>query len=229
MTKKHIIEIAFFVLVGVIVLGGGLGMILKKDVSEVVINNSVSSEVKSEVKSETKTEQEVVIQNDEFADWKTYTNEQYGFKIKYPAGYAAKYFTNGELVINKIGKEGAGSVSIGITPTNSLAFETGWGSNYYYDVMKNQWIMEEPLKSSSKIMCPFMLNDNNNMPAVKYGPTGDGGCRWRTTYLITDKNYAVVLWFMSCGGFKEIENVFAKIEKTFELLPSTKTITPVCK
>jgi hypothetical protein len=79
----------------IVLAGGGLYLYSEKVSREIPEINSVSTTTQKKIKEVAK---EVATEKPKTDDWKTYSNEQYGFEFKYPS----------DLVVRELGSSGIG-------------------------------------------------------------------------------------------------------------------------
>ena len=126
-------------------------------------------------------------------DWKTYTNVQYGFELKYPPTYTVKQETsqNSDLLSLRIK-----DVSVRVTKKTGLKFSGVACESSMYDSTLNTWLSAENGCNQQNIyynlVCSNTKIGQSALPAYQTG-TGDAGVSVSVNYILTDKNYAVVL------------------------------------
>jgi hypothetical protein len=173
------------------------------------------------------------------SNWKTYTNDEFGFSFKYPPSLGSQLFTQDKSELSSDdGNINSSSVShpffevsladnlilIHLIKKEKVRYPTSGGGNstQTFNAKTNTWTSPDP-DSECKI-----VSIGKNVSAYETG-NGDGGYG-ETAYFITSNRDYMIVFYRPYGpkSTKEEDALTEKILGTFELQNNILASTPTC-
>lgn len=228
--NKGSAPIVLAVVLAIAIIGGGVFYFLNKRTTVPSSIISTPAEDQTPIKQGGQAAENIFpISRDELKEWKTYTNTQYGFELKYPPSYTITKNTARDPDLLSIRIE---DIDVRITKKTGLRFHGLGSESLFYDNDLNAWLaflnFDEEEKGFHTLACPTVTIGKDKLVAYRTG-WGDAGHFKNDFYILTDKNFAVVLtrWEGPISTEESIRNQ-EKILGSFRLLPGTNVKTAIC-
>jgi hypothetical protein len=170
-----------------------------------------------------------------FSSWKIYRNKKYGFEIRHPARVKIKEEKTENYDYLAIIPIPEASAEIIIVRKDKISECNPITSEYStYDPKLNAWFKNSEYDDLHcpprffRITCPAHRIGKEKILAYRiFG--GDAGHLYDKYYIITNKNYAIILYAASNPLTSEKEiSMQEKIFESFRLIDNTKLQIPIC-
>lgn len=172
-------------------------------------------------------------QTTDISKWKTYTNSQYSFQIKYPSIVNLVENTDfstwpvrGKYLLNlSIDYRDQFLDTITVIDKENMTFSQNGGDDYSYNSNTNDWT--SLVLNKGHISCPY-INALNRIYTSSL--MAEGAPYWELA--ITNKNYAILIFHHDISGHSDLQEssvLAGKIASTFGLTGNTTELKQTCK